>query len=129
MKPSGLDLQVLIQLRKFAEKVQLNRNKPAAAKESQPAQESASPVSGKRLSFDSDVSQLLSTDMTGLDTSIAGALILRPPNIRLVAHSEVYAKVVEHAPADVSSGFHRPTFFRCYVLCLIHTHVLSVQVW
>lgn len=66
--------QVIIQLRKFAEKIQKNQAQPAAAKDSQPAPQAASPVSGKRLSFDSDVSQLLSTDMTGLDTSIAGVV-------------------------------------------------------
>lgn len=68
--------QVIIQLRKFAEKVQKSRPKPTAAtnNDAVSAPQSPSPSTAKRLSLDSDASQLLSTDMTGLDTSIAGVV-------------------------------------------------------
>lgn len=67
--------QVIIQLRKFAEKIQKARSKPSEATDSPSTpQKATSTAKSSRLSMDTDVSQLLSTDMTGLDSSLAGVV-------------------------------------------------------
>lgn len=70
-----LHAQVMIQLRKFAAKVQRGRQAgPGADAESDGSQPRSSAPAGspERLNLKTDVSQLLGTDMTGLDTSVGG---------------------------------------------------------
>jgi hypothetical protein len=72
--------QVIIQLRKFAQTVASRNQKASAERQAAPrmvgAGASASPSasSSPRLSLGSDLSDMLSTEMTGIDTSVLGAL-------------------------------------------------------
>ena len=66
-------VQVMIQLRKFAQKVQRGQQQggDAEAEAASVPRKSRSPTS-QRISLNSDASQLLGTDMTGIDTSVGG---------------------------------------------------------
>lgn len=69
--------QVMIQLRKFAAKVQRGRQaSPDAESDADSSQPRSSAPAGspERLNLRTDVSQLLGTDMTGLDTSVGGVV-------------------------------------------------------
>lgn len=69
-------MQVMIQLRKFAQKVQRGRQQGAGGDAEAASQPRAASVpASERISLKSDVSQLLGTDMTGIDTSVGGAYI------------------------------------------------------
>jgi hypothetical protein len=66
-------VQVMIQLRKFAQKVQRGQQQggDAEAEAASAPRKSRSPTS-QRIGLNSDASQLLGTDMTGIDTSVGG---------------------------------------------------------
>ena len=68
-------VQVMIQLRKFAQKVQRGQQQggDAEAEAASAPRKSRSPTS-QRIGLNSDASQLLGTDMTGIDTSVGGEL-------------------------------------------------------
>jgi hypothetical protein len=67
--------QVMIQLRKFAQKVQRGQQQggDAEAEAASVPRKSRAPTS-QRISLNSDASQLLGTDMTGIDTSVGGVI-------------------------------------------------------
>lgn len=69
--------QVMIQLRKFAAKVQRGRQPGGNDTDAEAASQkrSAAAPTSERISLKSDVSQLLGTDMTGIDTSVGGACL------------------------------------------------------
>lgn len=63
----------MIQLRKFAQKVQRGQQQGVDAEEraASAPRPSQSPTA-QRIGLNSDASQLLGTDMTGIDTSVGG---------------------------------------------------------
>lgn len=70
-------LQVIIQLRKFAEKIQKSRGQGNVGGNEGVGQSSAAAqTSAKRMSLNTDVSQLLGTEIKGMDTSVAGAVLV-----------------------------------------------------
>lgn len=78
-------LQVIIQLRKFAEKIQKSRGQGKVSGNEVGGQSSAAAQNtAKRMSLNTDVSQLLGTEIKGMDTSVAGAVLVPSPEAACV---------------------------------------------
>ncbi len=87
LSPRLAAVQVMIQLRKFAQKVQRGQQQggDAEAEAASAPRKSRSPTS-QRISLNSDASQLLGTDMTGIDTSVGGE-----PDVPTMQQCEAWA--------------------------------------